>query len=1056
MPIILDQNDTSQDTSKQLKTINKQIKSSNTADAKWFHTTLTGSKTRKTGFFNTESHTLAQVSKDAMNKIGYSSELTEHFEKMMHEQVMHLYSEAKGKEAYFTPFARAITGLFAPMLFSNYKPYDYPTRSEFQVLPWEMLRQSGEAITFPKDSTLFGVMNADNWTELSDSNGVKTVVKPIVQSYHMFSAKIKSASKSQSGNATYSTAGEPIIYLAVASIKDGISKDAVMHIGRDNQKPTTDIVPMSLIPVDMTTSSTFMMNSYVGPRWTNIMANVRDHYSRAGLDDLDANVHGVIDADRRLYDMHEIIAELSIVDALDSQANTLVNQAEDIMMTGLKALINYRDKTINAANIDDITKSVVASLKITVQIMDHLSHKDEKLVTTDFLNDIYQELKASSLSNSDSSNIVQESLRLLLSQRLHELDVVRGAGGLHEFKPQDDAITQQYLNDPTYSNQQKRIVTTTEPLVIGQAGAGSGKSHTLVGRINYIKDQGEDLSKALVLSFTNISAININQRFPEIRSETLANMFNQIYQNTYPAQQLSQPSTVANSMTLLNPNTNYFKNKGFKPDDVSSYIRKFSSKLAELDQTGFKRVNVQEVTKDLANLIQHNMELTEVLLDAVEQTTLELQPIIIHHHLMNNHGQLNVPKEYSDLNYIITDESQDISTFEYILLLELAIHHNAQLLIVGDGSQTLYEFRNSDPKYMNALESSGVFTTYKLDVNYRSSPEVLTFANQFLDIIEANDIAKIQLNSSSFVKPTEKSFAEAITIHNTESESAKPTDYHVALRNVIDNSKEFGTWFKGIMDKGEQVAIIGWTRKEVLEIGEALENWLSTNGYDIPVTNIMSERSRPMTVISSILSAVHKDILSLKPSDVNFKNDVQNLASQYIDRKYKYASDAQKKFFAGTFSNALDSVMYQHHWKALVQDFSNGNVGVSSVIGFMNREMLRIETRKNAMDAHLLRPEEAPDYSNEKIILSTIHGVKGLEFDHTIVSFNEAKRGATSQESLRMMFVALSRAKKTEYIINGHIQRRNGVGDTLSAMFDTPMQSAFMRALNDIKKPQTP
>ena len=70
--------------------------------------------------------------------------------------------------------------------------------------------------------------------------------------------------------------------------------------------------------------------------------------------------------------------------------------------------------------------------------------------------------------------------------------------------------------------------------------------------------------------------------------------------------------------------------------------------------------------------------------------------------------------------------------------------------------------------------------------------------------------------------------------------------------------------------------------------------------------------------------------------------------------------------------------------------------------------------------------------------------------------FNEAKRGATSQESLRMMFVALSRAKNTEYIINRHTQRRHGVSDNLSSMFDTPMQTAFMRAVNDINAPQTP
>lgn len=1055
MPIILDQNSQDNDQQKQVKNVNKQIKAAKTANAKWFHKDLTGSNTRKKGFFNKESHTLAQVTKNAVNKLGRPTELRITFEEMVHNQLIQLYSDSQPKNAYFSPYARAVTGAVLPMLFSNYQPVDYTLRGGKQVLPWELMQLTNNELKLPRKSPLFHLMSMDSWSELTNSNGVKTVVKPIVQSYHFHSAQIRSAKQSSNNQNKFSRTGEPVIYLAIASIHENAKDDAEVQIGRTNVKPSEDVIPMSLIPVDTKVTSNYLMSSYVGAYWRQIMKNIEDHYSRAGLTDLDSNHRSILDIDAERVDIIDIIGDESIIDTLNSQANTTVNQIETILLHAIDSLIGFYNDSVGTPFEDDVTNYIVTTLKMTVQTMDHLSHKDETLITTDFLNDIYQTLKASSLSNVDTSEIIQESLRLLLSQRLHELQAVEQSGGLYEFKPQDKDIKKQYMNDNTYSAQQRRIVTTTDPLVIGQAGAGSGKSHTLIGRIKYLKDQGEDLSKGLVLSFTNVSAININQRFPEIRSETLANMFNQIYQNTYPAQQLSQPSTVANSLQLLNPNTKYFTNKGFSPDKVKAFIDKFSSKLSDLDQTGFRRVNIQEVTKDLANMIQHNMDLTEVLLNAVEQTTLELQPIIIHHHLMGNHGQLNVPKEYQDLQYIITDESQDISTFEYILLLELAIHHSAQLMIVGDGSQTLYEFRNSDPKYMNALESSGVFQTYKLDVNFRSSPEVLTFANQMLDVIDANEVAKIQLRASSFKTPSQKSFEEAITVHNVETESSRPADYHEALCDVVENSDHFDAWFRDIMEKDEQVAILGWTRKEVIEFGEKIEEWLDNNGYDIDVTNIMSDRSRPMTVISNTLSAIHNDVLQLDPSKKNFKEKINKLASNHIDRKYRYSSDAQKGFFAGEFRRAVDRVMVGQHWKILVQDYSNNNVPVDSVIGHLNQQMLRIETRKNAMDAHLLRADEAPDYDNKKIILTTIHGAKGLEFDHTIVLFNESKRGSTSQESLRMLFVALSRAKQSEYIINGHTARRHGVSDTLSGMFDTPMQTAFMRSINEIND-QTP
>lgn len=1057
MPIILDPNNLDpQDATQQLTDVTKQVQAARNETPKWFHAALTGSKTRKSGFLNTENDQLKDVTKRTMNKVGAFNEMQHGLSNMMTKGMIEYYTNDKKEEGYYVDFARVITDSVWPSLFSTLSVNQMSTHHTSNMRPslqeptlWDALEKAKLALTFPASSPLFNVNDEDSWTEITHTNGVKTVVKPIVQSMKLYSAKTVTAKANQKNS--FDVAAEPLIFLAIASISDDVSDEAIINVSPTAIKPSADVIPMSIVPVNLKARVHFMMNMTTGVEWNDLFDQITEHYERADLADFNPQRSGSINVTSLTQITQETIGELSISDSLSTQVNGLIHNIEEQMTTAMDALITVAAKAYGTADEEFVTTKAVQAMMIIVQVMDHISHKEEELISTDFLNDIYNQLKASSIGQDNINKVIQESLRLLLSQRLHELKAVEDAGQLYQFNPADKTVTQTFMSDTGFSSQQKRIVTTTQPLVIGQAGAGSGKSHTLIGRIKYLEQQKEDMAKVLVLSFTNIAAININQRFPGIRSETLANMFNKIYQNTYPAQQLSQPTTVANSLRLLNPDTPYFKTKGFVATDVRDYIRHFADTLSMLDQTGFKRVNIQEVTKHLANLIQHNMELTETLLDAIEQTTLELQPIIIHHHLMNNHGQLNVPSEYQELNYIITDESQDISTFEYILLLELAIHHSAQLMIVGDGSQTLYEFRNSDPKYMNALESSGVFTTYKLDVNYRSKPEILTYANQFLDIIDANDIAKIQLKSTLFSKPTVKSFEEAITVHNVGITSSKPADYHEAITKVILDSPDFSTWFKEKLDKGEQFAVLGWTRKEVLDIGEALEKWLLNNGYsDIEVTNIMNDKNRPMTVISETLSAIHKDILQLDPTKASFKSTVGQLAEMQIDRKYRHASDKQKAFFAGTFRSAVDQVVSNHQWKILCQDVTNGRLNKTAAIGHMTREMLRMETRKNSMEAYLKRADEAPDYSQKRIILSTIHGAKGLEFDNTIVLFNEAKRGSTSQESLRMLFVALSRAKKAEYIINGHVNRVHGVSDTLSAMFTTPMQTAFMRAMNDI------
>lgn len=1050
MPIILDQNNAldPKDMLKQVAQVSQQVNSARDVGVKWFHDALTGGSRRKSGLFNTDLNTFGQMTKSSFNKLGISHENKSLLGDMVNNCFIDFFSKEKDDKAFFAQFARVATSLVWPSLFSTERVGNYYTTHTLM----DAMSLSDQPIQWPSSSPLFNSMNVSRWAELSYENGVRTVVCPLIQSVALHSAKITSGSATQKNS--FSVAPDLVVFLAVASFTDDVKPEANMTLSAKGVTPDDMTIPLTIIPVVSHAQTTYLMNTYIGVDWHALMNSIKSHFDKAKLTDLNISARGTSDVMRTEQDIIDTINELSLSDALDSQAKVIVHQPENIMMDTVAALVDFMDRTKGHKMEKHTEEATVRSLRIIMQTMEHLSHKEDNLISTDLLNDLYNQLKSSSFSADSQSQIIQESLRLLLSQRLHELQSVEDAGQLHKFDPQDDAIKNRYLADPSYSSQQKRIVTSTQPLVIGQAGAGSGKSHTLIGRIKYLEEQKEDMAKVLVLSFTNVSALNINQRFPGIRSETLANMFNQIYQNTYPAQQLSQPSTVANSLKMLNTDAPFFKSKGFTSLDVAKYIGQFSATLSQLDQTGYKRVNVQEVTKQLANLIQHNMVLTEILLDAVEQTTLELQPIIIHHHLMTNHGHLNVPQQYQNLDYIITDESQDISTFEYILLLELAIHHSAQLMIVGDGSQTLYEFRNSDPKYMNALESSGVFTTYKLDVNYRSKPEVLLLANQFLDVIEANDIANIQLKSTNFAQPTKKSFEEAITIHNTLSASSKPADFHESLLTIIQDSPEFSAWFSQKLDNGEQVAILGWTRTEVIKVGEAITQWLLDNNRNIEVTNIMNDKTQPMVVISNTLSEIHADILALDPSTNTFPEDVKELARTFIKNKYHRASTKQVAFFGDTFARAVDSIVSQQQWGIIRAEVKAGKLSKRAGVGHLTREMLRLETRKNAMEAHLHRAEEAPDYSQKRIILSTIHGAKGLEFDNTIVLFNESKRGSTSQESMRMLFVALSRAKKTEYIINSHVKTQIGASNLLSAMFETPMQTAFMRAQDQIEATQ--
>lgn len=1041
MPIVIDTNDT-QDVTKQVKQINKKLKVNKQVDAKYFSKSLTGAGNRKDGVFPHGGDTFKDFAENRRRL------LEDVFEDESHKKTMQridnqvfgnfFHQSSKSKETDFRKFENSLTTMLPP------------------VLIYDLINLYSEtvALSFPKNTPMYNMRNMENnWEVITtgtiDGQAATIYAKPVIQSMRLYSREMKHTSKSGHVAKTMTVSGQPESYVIFATILDDMDPDGDI-IFMNNLDEDKDMAKV----IDSTQGVASIAYLEERNRWSydfDALSEKLDRHIDYTIGNQSVNLTNI-----GAHPLELIIGDISMSDTLKEQAILMNQHAGEALLSYTETIAKRASELQRKAKkYPHAIKHMANNLVAFVQHIDLLNNIEDNIVSTDLLAKIYNAFNDNLDNIAVLHKIARHSLRLLLSQRLHELDEIRNNNGLYEFKPDDDTVNDAMKANPNYSTQQKRIITTTDPLVIGQAGAGSGKSHTLVGRINYMIDQGEDVSKVLVLSFTNVAALNISQRFPGVRSETLANMFHTIYSATFPQQSLSQPSTVANSMRLLNTSSQYFKNLGIAESDLQEFIREFAIRLEQFDQTGFKKVDLQQELKRLSNLIEGNLELTSMVLNAVEQTTLELEPIIIHHKLLNGGDGLNIPQEYQDLNYIITDESQDISTFEYILLLELTIHYRSQLLIIGDGSQTLYEFRNSDPRYMNALESSNVFTSHKLETNYRSNEEILMYANQFLQVIDANKYANIQLKSSTFSTPTEKSVNEAITVADNElTNGTRNTDYNNNLTAFIEEDVEFHEWFIKRVKKGEQVAFMGWTRSEVVAVGESIKELLNKHNLGhIEITNIMSDNERPMTILSKFSHEKSSDLRRLDPSHAHYLSEIDDIADQFVKSNFRHATPKQAVFYIDYINRNIRTVTQSREWQAWVSDYNHGNLSSAQVGGFVIQALIRLETRKNAMDQYLRKQKDVPNYDKCPILLSTIHGTKGLEFDHTVVMFNEAKRAATSQESLRMMFVALSRAKKSEFIINSYKpSNHRTIGGNLSDMLRTPMRSALVRTLDDVRK----
>lgn len=744
-------------------------------------------------------------------------------------------------------------------------------------------------------------------------------------------------------------------------------------------------------------------------------------------------------------DIVNTIADMNIATSLTAHAERI----KDHQIQMFDDVLDMFDTV--APNLDDELRFNALVNLVTV-FTSFEKYNTEWVTTTDF-NRIYNSLQLRksmyALTNVRMSRLTSTHLRLMMSQSLFQLNELNESGQLYKFTPKDSTITQKVRTATNYSTQQKDIILTEEPLVVVSAGAGSGKSYTTVGRLHYLAQQGEDMSKVMVLSFTNVAADNITNRYSQIKSLTLGDLFNRIYHTTFPTQELSYSSTFTNSLMLLDLNSPYFTQKVTNIDELKESAREFIQIMKGFDQTGFKRIDVAYVIAQLSRFITANLDNVIVLMDAVGQTTLDLQPIIIHNMLMANSNRLTIPDEFTELNHILTDESQDISTFEYVLLLNMSAKLRANMMITGDGGQTLFEFRNSNPRFLNAIETSGVFKPYRLTTNYRSKQSILTYANQFLNVITANEYAKIQLKSNEISIVDEASLNEAVTIVDNFPSSFKKAKYIESLNLSILQNPKVLTWLKDRLTNREQVAIMASTHAELEVMIEAV-NWLMQS-LKLPygVTKINPTRQKEKSHLSRAIR-VYSNELTAIPLDANHPTAYRELIEKSCTERF---SDQAKAFVPNYVTRILDNMFGQaSNYHVFVSNVLSGAMPREQLEGFMKQFLINAEIHQNRLTKIVNRPsEQNTDYSQVPVVATTIHSAKGLEFEHTLIAYNENNKNATKQETLRLYGVALTRAKQSELIINSIKTENRVVTSALEGMFKTPMSTAQMRCVNDIK-----
>ena len=579
--------------------------------------------------------------------------------------------------------------------------------------------------------------------------------------------------------------------------------------------------------------------------------------------------------------------------------------------------------------------------------------------------------------------LCKQNLNLLLSDMLNDLKNHKSQ--IPMFVPNTNSKTPMSLNK--FSPEQIKALTSTDPLTIVQAGAGTGKSTVILGRIDYLCSVGVKPEDITVLSFTNAAANHINDKNPYVHSMTIAAMIHTIYENNFPTHRLAPVDTLRNTL-----------NRKFPPvPNRDPFIRQFVDRL-----TAFIKNDTDAYTA-MNNFVEDNYDKVIDVLNQTRQTTLELEIIICYQQI----DKLVEPDSVKS-KYLIVDEVQDNSIFEFVYVLKYITKHLQNLFIVGDCSQTLYEFRASNPKALNIMESSGVFTPYQLNTNYRSNQEILDFANIILKNIEANQYANIQLQSNTLGKVTYKSFTDKVQLHYEQL--VKMTGFQDAIPTWLDLYVK--PYIEEKLKYNESVTFLAFTRDVIFRI----QKWLEETYPDKTIANIVPERVPNSTIFSSFIMKYWND-MKFMPS----QNLVTTICQEILNRLDSLTNGNAAKARASVSNMLMQwAQSADADVTAWFNQYQNGQLTKDEYLDLVENNMVDYEINHNAIRQSLIAKKneenkKLQNASSANFILSTIHSAKGLEFENVVVMFRN--ENDLPEDKKRMYYVALTRAMKSEFIL---------------------------------------
>ena len=463
------------------------------------------------------------------------------------------------------------------------------------------------------------------------------------------------------------------------------------------------------------------------------------------------------------------------------------------------------------------------------------------------------------------------------------------------------------INNLTLDEAQKQILIREDKNTLVIAGAGSGKTLTIIGKIRYlIERKNIKPYEILCISFTNEATISLKNKLLNLYNydievltfHKLALKIIKKYQdiNIAQADYLEYiideyfNTIVLDNETLMYNILKYFKVKRIKniKENYMSYLKnnshnieslkKLIAKFIHLFKANAYPLNYYNKIKNKSFILKFIYHLHKIYMEELN-SSLELDfddMITLATSLVN--------KTNLKYKYIIIDEYQDTSQTRFNLIKSILDKTNAKLLAVGDDFQSIYRFTGCDLNiFLNFKRYFKETTILKIENTYRNSYELIKTAGNF-----------IMKNKSQMKKCLQS-----------------PKNLKNPIKVIYYNNKKY--MFKKLIDHisifSKEIMIIGRNNKDIYDVIDSdfsLENngnLIYKNKRDIKIRYLTAHKSKGLEAENVIIINMDDKVMGF-PS----KLEDEKILKYVIKSKIIYPFEEERRLFYVALTRTKNNV----------------------------------------------------------------------------------------------------------------------------------------------------